>query len=79
MAGRRPGSGPGLTPEQAARVFERFYRVDASRSRQEGGGAGLGLAIASALVSAHHGEVELVTSPGEGAVFRVLLPSAAEL
>ncbi|MCM2430204.1 sensor histidine kinase [Streptomyces sp. RKAG337] len=72
-------SGPGLTPEQAARVFERFYRVDASRSRQDGGGAGLGLAIASALVSAHHGEVELVTSPGGGAVFRVLLPSAAEL
>lgn len=47
--------GPGLTPEQAARVFERFYRVDASRSRQAGGGAGLGPAIASALVQAHGG------------------------
>lgn len=57
---------------------EEQARVDASRSRQEGGGAGLGLAIASALVSAHHGEVELATAPGEGAVFRVLLPSAEE-
>ncbi|MFE9557644.1 sensor histidine kinase [Streptomyces sp. NPDC006703] len=69
-------SGPGLAPEQAARVFERFYRVDASRSRQTGGGAGLGLAIASALVQAHQGQVELDTAPGEGAVFRVRLPTA---
>ncbi|MFE2311116.1 sensor histidine kinase, partial [Streptomyces sp. NPDC059411] len=69
-------SGPGLTPEQAARVFERFYRVDASRSRQAGGGAGLGLAIASVLVQAHGGELELETAPGEGALFRVRLPSA---
>ncbi|MFE3521107.1 sensor histidine kinase [Streptomyces sp. NPDC059161] len=69
-------SGPGLAPEQAARVFERFYRVDASRSRQTGGGAGLGLAIASALVQAHQGRVELDTAPGEGAVFRVRLPTA---
>ncbi|PWI41253.1 two-component sensor histidine kinase [Streptomyces sp. ICBB 8177] len=69
--------GPGLTPQQAARVFERFYRVDASRSRQEGGGAGLGLAIVSALVTAHHGRVDLETAPGSGAVFRVSLPLAA--
>ncbi|MEW1635452.1 HAMP domain-containing sensor histidine kinase [Streptomyces sp. NPDC093801] len=66
--------GPGLAPEQAARVFERFYRVDASRSRQAGGGAGLGLAIASALVRAHGGELELETEPGRGALFRVRLP-----
>ncbi|MFF1477146.1 sensor histidine kinase [Streptomyces sp. NPDC058301] len=70
-------SGPGLAPEQAARVFERFYRVDASRSRQTGGGAGLGLAIASALVQAHGGRVELETAPGEGAVFRVSITAAA--
>ncbi|MGW7002250.1 sensor histidine kinase [Streptomyces sp. NPDC054933] len=68
--------GPGLTAEQAAQVFERFYRVDASRSRQEGGGAGLGLAIVSALVAAHQGAVHLETAPGRGAVFRVSLPSA---
>jgi two-component system OmpR family sensor kinase len=69
-------AGPGLTPAQAARVFERFYRVDASRSRHQGGGAGLGLSIASALVTAHHGHVELDTAPGRGATFRVRLPSA---
>ena len=68
--------GPGLTPEQAVRVFERFYRVDASRSRRDGGGAGLGLAIVSALTQAHGGRVELETAPGAGAVFRILLPGA---
>ena len=68
--------GPGLTSEQAARVFERFYRVDSSRSRQDGGGAGLGLAIVSALTTAHHGQVDLITTPGEGAVFRVSIPAA---
>jgi len=67
--------GPGLTPEQSARVFERFYRVDASRSRQEGGGAGLGLAIVSALVAAHRGDVQVESAPGRGAVFRVLIPT----
>jgi two-component system OmpR family sensor kinase len=65
--------GPGLTAEQRERVFERFYRADAARSR-ENGGTGLGLAIVSALVAAHGGRVELDTGPGEGAVFRVLLP-----
>ncbi|MEV7178823.1 HAMP domain-containing sensor histidine kinase [Kitasatospora sp. NPDC093679] len=66
--------GPGMTGDQASLVFERFYRVDASRSRREGGGAGLGLAIASALVSAHGGTLTLDTAPGDGAAFRVLLP-----
>ncbi|WP_232792441.1 sensor histidine kinase [Actinacidiphila yeochonensis] len=69
-------SGPGLAPEQAARVFERFYRVDASRSRATGGGAGLGLSIVSALVAAHHGTVELATAPTKGSTFRIRLPSA---
>ncbi|MEY9965543.1 two-component system OmpR family sensor kinase [Streptacidiphilus sp. MAP12-16] len=68
--------GPGLTPDQAARVFERFYRVDSSRSRQDGGGAGLGLAIVSALTTAHHGEVQLLTAPGAGTVFRIRIPAA---
>ncbi|PYC76909.1 two-component sensor histidine kinase [Streptomyces tateyamensis] len=70
-------SGPGLTQDQADRVFERFYRVDVSRSRQEGGGAGLGLAIASGFARAHGGTLTLRTAPGEGAVFQVLLPRAA--
>jgi two-component system OmpR family sensor kinase len=68
--------GPGLAPDQAARVFERFYRVDASRFRGKGGGAGLGLSIASALVAAHHGTVELDTAPHRGSTFRIVLPSA---
>ncbi|MFE4512942.1 sensor histidine kinase [Kitasatospora sp. NPDC056783] len=67
-------SGPGLTEEQAQRVFDRFFRVDASRSRDNGGGAGLGLAIATALTRAHGGTLTLHTAPGEGATFRVELP-----
>jgi two-component system OmpR family sensor kinase len=65
--------GPGLTGEQSERIFERFYRADAVRSR-ENGGTGLGLAIVAALVAAHGGRVELDTAPGDGATFRVLLP-----
>jgi len=65
--------GPGLSPEQAERVFERFYRADEARSRDYGG-AGLGLAIVAALVAAHDGVVEADSTPGEGATFRVVLP-----
>ncbi|MEV7021739.1 HAMP domain-containing sensor histidine kinase [Kitasatospora sp. NPDC093558] len=68
-------AGPGLTEEQALRVFDRFYRVDASRSRHDGGGAGLGLAIATALTHAHGGTLTLHTAPGAGATFRVELPT----
>jgi two-component system OmpR family sensor kinase len=68
--------GPGLTPEDAARVFERFFRVDASRGRSDGGGSGLGLAIVAAIVEAHGGRVEVESVPGEGARFRVRLPAA---
>jgi two-component system OmpR family sensor kinase len=67
--------GPGLTEEQAERVFERFFRVDASRTRGQGGGSGLGLSIVSAVVVAHQGTVETRTTPGGGATFRVELPS----
>jgi two-component system OmpR family sensor kinase len=65
--------GPGLSPEAAARVFERFYRTDDARSRDDGG-TGLGLAIVASIVHAHRGEVELDTAPGQGATFRILLP-----
>jgi len=68
--------GPGLPPEHAERVFERFYRVDAARTRGQGG-TGLGLSIVAGLTEAHGGRVELDTRPGEGATFRVLLPAAA--
>ncbi len=65
--------GPGMAPEDAARVFERFYRADASRSRAAGG-TGLGLSIVAALVAAHGGDVSLDTAPGRGAAFTVRLP-----
>jgi two-component system OmpR family sensor kinase len=68
-------SGPGLPAEQAARVFERFYRADAARTRASGG-TGLGLSIVAALVAAHGGTVSVDTAPGRGAVFRVRLPLA---
>ena len=67
--------GPGLTPEQAERVFERFYRADRARTS---GGSGLGLAIVAALVAAHGGTVWVQSPHAEGAVFRVALPLAPE-
>jgi two-component system OmpR family sensor kinase len=69
--------GPGLPPEHAAKVFERFYRVDASRARSQGGGSGLGLSIVTAVVTAHGGRVGVAPTPGGGATFRVELPLAA--
>jgi two-component system, OmpR family, sensor kinase len=69
--------GPGMTPDQAHRVFERFYRADQARNRAKGG-SGLGLAIVAALVSAHGGFASVRTAPGMGATFRVTLPLAPE-
>jgi two-component system OmpR family sensor kinase len=69
--------GPGLSKEQAERVFERFYRADQARGRKTGG-AGLGLAIVAALVDAHDGAVGVDTAPGSGAMFWITLPLAAE-
>ena len=69
--------GPGLTPEQRQMVFERFYRVDPSRSRALGG-SGIGLAIARALASAMGGRVWAESDgPGRGSTFFVALPAAA--
>ncbi|MEK6720067.1 MAG: ATP-binding protein [Chloroflexota bacterium] len=66
--------GPGHTPEQLERVFERFYRVDPSRSRALGG-SGIGLAIARALAEAMGGHVAAESEgPDQGATFRVFLP-----
>jgi two-component system OmpR family sensor kinase len=80
----RPGAavevvdhGPGLTPEQAERVFERFYRADPARS-STGGGTGLGLSIVAALVAVHGGTVQVDSVPGRGARFRVVLPLAPD-
>jgi two-component system, OmpR family, sensor kinase len=68
--------GPGIDPETAAVVFERFVRGDPSRSRH-GGGSGLGLSIAESIVTAHRGTISLDTQPGAGCRFRVELPISA--
>jgi two-component system OmpR family sensor kinase len=66
-----------MTPEQAQRVFERFYRTDQARTRATGG-SGLGLAIVNALVTAHGGVASVKTAPNKGATFRIALPLAPE-
>jgi two-component system, OmpR family, sensor kinase len=67
--------GPGLAPDDADKVFDRFFRVDPSRTRGNGG-AGLGLSIVAAIIHAHGGRVSLLTSPGAGARFIVTIPLA---
>jgi signal transduction histidine kinase len=66
-------SGPGLPPEEAERIFERFYRVDASRHREDGG-SGLGLAIAKSIVQAHGGQVWAESEAGKGLRIVISLP-----
>jgi two-component system OmpR family sensor kinase len=66
-------SGPGLPPEQAQHVFERFWRADKARSRARGG-SGLGLAIVAQLVQAHRGTVEFESSDADGTTVTVRLP-----
>ena len=66
--------GPGLFPEEAAKVFERFYRADPSRNRNLGG-TGLGLSIVAAVAEAHGGRAQVESTPGQGARFWVELPS----
>lgn len=68
--------GPGVPPDLADRIFERFYRADASRTRSSGG-SGLGLAIVEAIVQAHGGCARVLPTPGGGATFEVSLPARA--
>jgi len=67
--------GPGIPADKAARVFDRFYRVDEGRTR-DAGGAGLGLAIAKWAVEAHGGTIILTPSPVRGSIFSIRLPIA---
>jgi two-component system phosphate regulon sensor histidine kinase PhoR len=66
--------GPGIPQPELGRVFERFYKGDASRTQTASGGVGLGLAIVKHVVRLHGGTVEAVSEPGDGATFTVRLP-----
>lgn len=66
-------NGIGISPEALPQVFQRFYRAEGSRSRQEGG-AGLGLAIVKSICAAHDGQIEVMSEPGHGSRFRIRLP-----
>src|SRR6266567_1954993 len=69
-------SGAGIGEEDQGKIFERFYRVDKSRSRAQGG-AGLGLAIAEWIVTQHRGSIRVESRPGRGSTFRIELPMIA--
>lgn len=69
-------SGPGIAPEDLERVFDRFYRADKARSRDEGG-SGLGLAISRSIVQSHGGHIWAESAPGQGATFHFTLPLSA--
>jgi len=66
-------SGTGIPAEHLGHVFDRFYRVDKSRSR-ESGGAGLGLSLAKHFVELHGGRITVSSSPGRGTTFEITLP-----
>jgi two-component system sensor histidine kinase VicK len=66
-------TGPGIPAEELPRIFGRFYRVDASRSRSDGG-SGLGLAISREIVEAHGGRLWAESRLGAGSTFSIALP-----
>ncbi|MBI3666625.1 MAG: two-component sensor histidine kinase, partial [Acidobacteria bacterium] len=66
-------SGIGVSPDDLPNIFERFYRADKARSREQGG-AGLGLSIAQWIADAHGAAIEVDSTPGKGSVFRVRIP-----
>ena len=69
--------GVGMTPEDSKRVFERFYRVDVSRTKATGG-TGLGLAIVKRIVEIHNGKIEVNSELGKGTEISIILPLVKE-
>jgi two-component system phosphate regulon sensor histidine kinase PhoR len=69
-------NGPGIPDTEHKRIFQKFYRLDDRLSRQREG-SGLGLAIVKHVMRAHHGRVELVSTPGKGSTFSLVVPAAA--
>jgi two-component system OmpR family sensor kinase len=67
-------NGPGIPPEELPHIFDRFYRVEKSRSRGPLGGSGLGLSIAQWIAIGHDGRIEVASEPGKGTTFSVWLP-----
>jgi signal transduction histidine kinase len=67
-------NGIGIPQEDLPYIFDRFYRADRSRTRDESGGSGLGLSICKWIVQAHKGKIEVESTPGQGSTFSVLLP-----
>ncbi len=67
-------TGEGIEEEHQDKIFERFYRIDKARSRNEGG-TGLGLAIAKWIVDEHNGSIKVYSVPGKGSRFRIILPN----
>jgi len=72
-------NGPGLSDADQARIFERFFRADASRVRTDGEGTGLGLSIVDAVMRAHAGQVSVESEVGKGAVFTLFFPLSTDL
>ncbi len=71
-------NGPGIPPDELPHIFDRFYRVEKSRSRSALGGSGLGLSIAQWIAQSHDGRIEVASEPGKGTTFSVWLPLKKE-